>query len=223
MRVMFAVYGAKTHFYNMVPLAWALRAAGHEVCVATQPEILDAVARTGLPVAAVGDETVEVEPAEAAARARTGQSTKAAHIGRVVGVSVRGGPGCGRSATLRLDYAAPRRRLVAVARPAGGRMPRIDRPTAMIGLVLAGGGSMAVLLFWIMAAISRHRGYGLIAQLELTGAWEVLFWAYPFLLFLTLFGGIVAFFAKAHEASVAIAGLPIVAIVLYYFAMVRFY
>ncbi|MFV2022568.1 activator-dependent family glycosyltransferase [Micromonospora sp. LOL_023] len=68
MRVMFAVYGAKTHFYNMVPLAWALRAAGHEVCVATQPEILDAVARTGLPVAAVGDETVEVEPAEAAAR-----------------------------------------------------------------------------------------------------------------------------------------------------------
>lgn len=102
-------------------------------------------------------------------------------------------------------------------------MPRIDRPTALYGLVLAGGGSMAVLLFWIMAAISRYRGYGLIAQLELTGAWEVLFWAYPFLLFLALFGGIVAFLAKAHEASVAVAGLPIVAIVLYYLAMVRFY
>jgi len=56
MRVMFAVYAAKTHFYNMVPLAWALRAAGHEVCVATQPDIVDAVAATGLPVATVGDE-----------------------------------------------------------------------------------------------------------------------------------------------------------------------
>lgn len=102
-------------------------------------------------------------------------------------------------------------------------MPRIDRTTAMLGLVLAGGGSLAVLLFWIMAAISRHRGHGLIAQLELTGAWEVLFWAYPFVLFLALFGGVVAFFAKAHEASVALAGLPIAGIVLYYLAMVTFY
>ncbi|PYC63461.1 glycosyl transferase family 28 [Micromonospora arborensis] len=68
MRVMFAVYAAKTHFYNMVPLAWALRAAGHDVVVATQPEIADAVTRTGLTVAAVGDEHEEVEPAEASAR-----------------------------------------------------------------------------------------------------------------------------------------------------------
>ena len=102
-------------------------------------------------------------------------------------------------------------------------MPRIDRTSAMLGLILAGGGSMAVMLFWIMAAISRARGYGLITQLELTGAWEVLFWAYPFVLFLALFGGIVAFMAKANEASVALAGLPIVGIGLYYLAMVRFY
>jgi glycosyltransferase (activator-dependent family) len=68
MRVMFVVYAAKTHFYNMVPLAWALRAAGHEVCVATQPDIVDAVVATGLTVAAVGDEAEDVEPAEAADR-----------------------------------------------------------------------------------------------------------------------------------------------------------
>jgi glycosyltransferase (activator-dependent family) len=65
MRVMFAVYAAKTHFYNMVPLAWALRAAGHEVCVATQPDIEAAVADTGLTVVAVGEGTEEVAPAEA--------------------------------------------------------------------------------------------------------------------------------------------------------------
>ncbi|KOT96812.1 MULTISPECIES: activator-dependent family glycosyltransferase [Streptomyces] len=56
MRVLFAVYGAKTHFYNVVPMAWALRAAGHEVCVASQPEIVDAITRTGLPAVAVGEE-----------------------------------------------------------------------------------------------------------------------------------------------------------------------
>ncbi|NJP64830.1 activator-dependent family glycosyltransferase [Streptomyces spiramenti] len=55
MRVLFTVYGAKTHFYNMVPLAWALRAAGHEVCVASQPELVPAIARTGLPAVSVGE------------------------------------------------------------------------------------------------------------------------------------------------------------------------
>jgi len=102
-------------------------------------------------------------------------------------------------------------------------MPRIDRSTALYGLVLAGGGGLFVLLFWIMAAIAKARGFGLIAQLELGGAWEVLFWAYPFLLFLGLFGAVVAYLADATEASVGLAGLPVVGIVLYYFAMVTFY
>lgn len=102
-------------------------------------------------------------------------------------------------------------------------MPTIDRSTALYGLVLAGGGSMFVFLFWIMGAISKVRGFGLISDLSLTGAWEVLFWAYPFLLFIALFGGIVAYLADATEAAVGLAGLPIVGIVLYYFAMVTFY
>ncbi|QSB16031.1 activator-dependent family glycosyltransferase [Natronosporangium hydrolyticum] len=55
MRVLFTVYAAKTHFYNMVPLAWALRAAGHEVCVATPPELVAAVTNAGLPVVPAGD------------------------------------------------------------------------------------------------------------------------------------------------------------------------
>ena len=102
-------------------------------------------------------------------------------------------------------------------------MPRLDRSTALYGLILTAGGGMAVLLFWIIAAISRFRGYGLISQLELTGAWEVAFWAYPFLLFLAVFGGITAYAADAREAAVGIAALPIVGIVLYYLALVTFY
>jgi glycosyltransferase (activator-dependent family) len=55
MRVLFTVYAAKTHFYNMVPVAWAFRAAGHEVCVASGPELVEAITRTGLTAVAVGD------------------------------------------------------------------------------------------------------------------------------------------------------------------------
>lgn len=56
MRVLFTVYAAKTHFYNMVPIAWALRAAGHEVCVASQPQLTEAITRTGLTAVPVGEE-----------------------------------------------------------------------------------------------------------------------------------------------------------------------
>ena len=56
MRVLFTVYGAKTHFYNMVPVAWALRAAGHEVCVASQPQVVEAISRSGLAAVSVGEE-----------------------------------------------------------------------------------------------------------------------------------------------------------------------
>ncbi len=38
----------------MVPVAWACRAGGHEVLVASQPELTDAIALTGLPAAPVG-------------------------------------------------------------------------------------------------------------------------------------------------------------------------
>ncbi|GAA3475630.1 activator-dependent family glycosyltransferase [Streptomyces yanii] len=56
MRVLFTVFAAKPHFYNLVPMAWALRAAGHEVRVASQPDLMEAVTRTGLTGVPVGDE-----------------------------------------------------------------------------------------------------------------------------------------------------------------------
>ncbi|MFD0475903.1 hypothetical protein ACFQ0B_52570 [Nonomuraea thailandensis] len=39
MRVMFTVFPAPAHFLPVVPYAWALQAAGHQVCVAAPPGI----------------------------------------------------------------------------------------------------------------------------------------------------------------------------------------
>ncbi|KDN21997.1 activator-dependent family glycosyltransferase [Amycolatopsis rifamycinica] len=54
MRVLFVTYAARSHFYPMVPLAWALRSAGHEVRVAGQPELAGVVAGAGLTAVPVG-------------------------------------------------------------------------------------------------------------------------------------------------------------------------
>lgn len=56
MRVLITVFAAKPHFYNLVPLAWALRAAGHDVVVASQPDLAETIAATGLTAVPVGDE-----------------------------------------------------------------------------------------------------------------------------------------------------------------------
>ncbi|MEU4283028.1 activator-dependent family glycosyltransferase [Nocardiopsis dassonvillei] len=54
MRVLFATQAERTHFLGLVPLAWALRAAGHEVRVASQPHLESVAAGAGLPFTAVG-------------------------------------------------------------------------------------------------------------------------------------------------------------------------
>ncbi|MEU4806658.1 activator-dependent family glycosyltransferase [Actinosynnema sp. NPDC023587] len=54
MRVLFATYSEKTHFLSAVPLAWALRAAGHEVRVASQPELTATITEAGLTAVPVG-------------------------------------------------------------------------------------------------------------------------------------------------------------------------
>lgn len=48
MRVLFASVSEKSHLFNMVPMAWALRTAGHEVRVAGQPDAVDAIVSAGL-------------------------------------------------------------------------------------------------------------------------------------------------------------------------------
>ncbi|MEV6399154.1 nucleotide disphospho-sugar-binding domain-containing protein [Streptomyces sp. NPDC051907] len=54
MRVLFTTWAWPSHLYAMVPLAWAFRAAGHDVLVASQPALGEETARTGLPAASVG-------------------------------------------------------------------------------------------------------------------------------------------------------------------------
>ncbi|GAA1439538.1 activator-dependent family glycosyltransferase [Nocardiopsis tropica] len=54
MRVLVVSQAEKTHMLGLIPQAWALRAAGHEVRVASQPALLRAVSRTGLPAVPVG-------------------------------------------------------------------------------------------------------------------------------------------------------------------------
>jgi UDP:flavonoid glycosyltransferase YjiC (YdhE family) len=58
--VLFAVSPGIGHLFPTVPLAWALRAAGHEVLVATAAESVEAAIRAGLPA-------VEAAPASAIA------------------------------------------------------------------------------------------------------------------------------------------------------------
>jgi glycosyltransferase (activator-dependent family) len=53
-RVLFATIPEKSHLYCMTPLAWAMRAAGHEVRVASCVEFVDVIARTGMTAVAVG-------------------------------------------------------------------------------------------------------------------------------------------------------------------------
>lgn len=43
-----------THYFMMVPTAWAFRAAGHDVLVASQPSMSALITRSGLPAAEVG-------------------------------------------------------------------------------------------------------------------------------------------------------------------------
>ncbi len=53
MRVLFSVSPGVGHLFPTIPLAWALRAAGHDVLVATAADSVGAAVRAGLPVVEV--------------------------------------------------------------------------------------------------------------------------------------------------------------------------
>src|SRR5258708_18828084 len=60
MRILFLICPNKSHLYAIAPLAWALRTAGHDVRVASQPWAArltaEDIARTGLTPVSIGDE-----------------------------------------------------------------------------------------------------------------------------------------------------------------------
>lgn len=56
MRVLFTIYpGSLAHLYPIVPLAWALQSAGHEVRVASHASAAEQIISTGLTPVALGD------------------------------------------------------------------------------------------------------------------------------------------------------------------------
>ncbi|MEU7181095.1 MULTISPECIES: activator-dependent family glycosyltransferase [Streptomyces] len=61
MRVLFTTMAARSHFYAQVSMASALRTAGHEVVVASQPDVLDDIVRAGLTAVQVGPD-LHLEP-----------------------------------------------------------------------------------------------------------------------------------------------------------------
>ena len=54
MRVLMASWAWPTHYTPLVPIAWALRAAGHEVRVASQPALQDVITGSGAVAVPVG-------------------------------------------------------------------------------------------------------------------------------------------------------------------------
>ncbi|HWN35090.1 MAG TPA: activator-dependent family glycosyltransferase [Pseudonocardia sp.] len=58
MRVLFVSLPEKSHLYCMVPLAWAMTAAGHEVRVAAPPSFVPAVVGAGLTAVPLGSDGV---------------------------------------------------------------------------------------------------------------------------------------------------------------------
>jgi glycosyltransferase (activator-dependent family) len=60
MRVLFTIFPATAHLYPIVPLAWALQAAGHQVCVAShagevEPDMFGTITAAGLTAVPLGD------------------------------------------------------------------------------------------------------------------------------------------------------------------------
>jgi UDP:flavonoid glycosyltransferase YjiC (YdhE family) len=56
MKIMFTMLSWPTHYYPLVSTAWACRAAGHDVLIAAQPAVADAVVRSGMSIVAVGND-----------------------------------------------------------------------------------------------------------------------------------------------------------------------
>jgi UDP:flavonoid glycosyltransferase YjiC (YdhE family) len=105
MRVLFTTWAWPSHYFPMVPLAWALRTAGHEVRMTSQPALLPTMSASGLPATAIGRD-IDVAAAFLSAKdhlRRTGTERRARTV---------------RPDRPRLDRASDR--MVGAAGPASG-------------------------------------------------------------------------------------------------------
>ena len=56
MRVLLSTWAWRSHFYCLVPLGWALQAAGHDVRVASQPSMVGPITTAGLAAVPLGED-----------------------------------------------------------------------------------------------------------------------------------------------------------------------
>lgn len=77
MRVLFTTFAAKSHLHIQIPLAWALRSAGHDVCVASQPDLVEYISHAGLTAVGVG-ESLGLDVQMAGANRRRDENEEAA-------------------------------------------------------------------------------------------------------------------------------------------------
>ncbi|GAA4542182.1 glycosyltransferase [Amycolatopsis samaneae] len=95
MRLLFTTAPLRGHLFPLVPLAWAARAAGHEVLVATTEAFAPVVLRCGLPVTAWGaaPEFVDLVGGEPSATAADAAARRTGHghaFGRIAGACLPG-------------------------------------------------------------------------------------------------------------------------------------
>ncbi|MGW1055666.1 activator-dependent family glycosyltransferase [Streptomyces sp. NPDC001118] len=55
MRILFTTFAARTHLHTQIPVAWALRTAGHDVYIASQPDLVEDITAAGLTAVPVGE------------------------------------------------------------------------------------------------------------------------------------------------------------------------
>lgn len=97
-----------------------------------------------------------------------------------------------------------------------------ERVLGVYGIVLGALPAMGILVFWSMGAIQLFTGNGgLINELQLTGAWRFLYLAYPVVLLLALLAALGAFALKRYKEAAGLAMLPVLGVLVYYFALVQ--
>ncbi|HUD39130.1 MAG TPA: glycosyltransferase [Streptosporangiaceae bacterium] len=91
MKILFSTWAWSSHYFPMVPLAQACRAAGHDVRVASQPALVAAIRSSGLPAVVVGSD-VDVNALfrdQVAPLIKAGSAEPARRTSLAIGIFVR--------------------------------------------------------------------------------------------------------------------------------------
>lgn len=97
-----------------------------------------------------------------------------------------------------------------------------ERVLSLYGIILASIGALGILFFWSMGTIGLlTNDGGQILDLRLTGLWRTLYFALPVVVLVSVAGAVGLFALRRHKEAVGLAGLPVIATLVYYFALVQ--